>query len=284
MKKNRNIPFGYQIRDGEYAVNETEAAVVCAVFEDYIGGLSLKEIAGILTLRGIPYNANAPVWNKHMVKRILDNRRYLGNDRFPQLIGDELFQRAADAQESRRPHSFSKSVPEGLKHRLYCAECGAPLQRRRTKDGHGKWVCVCKEPASILQTMLEERTIEGLNRVVANPALAAAPSVKQQPHSMAVMRLNNEMNRELDNHVPNREKVRELIFKCAAEKYKVCGEGLSEHHARRLQELFHKHALLDAFDPELFESAVEGVYISPGTAVRLRLYSGADITIGGIEK
>lgn len=38
----------------------------------------------MLTVRGVPYNTNAPVWKKHMVKRILDNRRYLDNDCFPQ--------------------------------------------------------------------------------------------------------------------------------------------------------------------------------------------------------
>lgn len=285
MLKNRNIPFGYQIKNGEYAINETEATVVRAVFEKYIGGLSLRDIAEMLTLQGVLYNVNSPIWNKQMVVRILENRRYLGEKAFPRLITDETFKRATSEKKSRRSYNFARSTPEGLKHRVFCESCGAPLQRLRTYDGYGnRWNCVCKAAAGIPHQLLEQRIVKGLNRVVANPSLAAAPSVKQQPHSMAVMRLSNEMNRELDNRVPNREKVRELIFQCAAEKYKVCGEGLSEHHARRLQELFRKHALLDAFDPELFESAVEGVFISPDTAVRLKLYSGADITIGGIEK
>lgn len=98
MLKNRNIPFGYCIRGGEYAVNETEAEAIRQIFDRYIGGDSLKTIAAQMT---VPYNACKPVWNKNMVSRVLENRRYLGENGYPTIISQEAFDTANQIKASR---------------------------------------------------------------------------------------------------------------------------------------------------------------------------------------
>ena len=45
MKKTRFIPYGYTIRDGKTVIDHTEAEVIRLIFEDYINGASLKDIA-----------------------------------------------------------------------------------------------------------------------------------------------------------------------------------------------------------------------------------------------
>ncbi len=91
MLKNRNIPFGYCITNGEYAVNDTEAEAIRQIFARYIGGDSLKTIAKQMT---VPYNVCKPVWNKNMVSRVLENRRYLGENGYPAIISQEDFETA----------------------------------------------------------------------------------------------------------------------------------------------------------------------------------------------
>lgn len=88
MKKNRNIPFGYCMINGKYAVNSTEATAVKQIFTEYSDGKSLNEIAAKMT---VPYHSDKPVWNKNMVKRVLENRRYIGECGYPQIIESQIF-------------------------------------------------------------------------------------------------------------------------------------------------------------------------------------------------
>ncbi len=98
MLKNRNIPFGYCIRGGEYAVNEQETDAIRQIFARYIGGDSLKTIAAQMT---VPYNTCKPVWNKNMVSRVLENRRYLGENSYPAIISQEDFDTANQIKATR---------------------------------------------------------------------------------------------------------------------------------------------------------------------------------------
>ena len=88
MKKNRNIPFGYCMINGKYAVNSDEAAAVKQIFNEYSNGKSLNEITVKMT---VPYHSDKPVWNKNMVKRVLENRRYIGECGYPQIIESQIF-------------------------------------------------------------------------------------------------------------------------------------------------------------------------------------------------
>ena len=98
MLKNRNIPFGYCITNGEYAVNDTEAEAIRQIFARYIGGDSLKTIAAQMT---VPYNTCKPVWNKNMVSRVIENRRYLGENGYPAIISQEDFDTANQIKATR---------------------------------------------------------------------------------------------------------------------------------------------------------------------------------------
>lgn len=107
MLKNRNIPFGYCMVNGKYALNAAEAEAVRKIFEDYIGGKSLKTIAAEMQ---IPYNMSKAVWNKNMVCRVLENRKYIGENSYPQIVSAEDFKQAARAKSER--NTYRKPVPQ----------------------------------------------------------------------------------------------------------------------------------------------------------------------------
>lgn len=56
MKKNRYIPFGYTMRNGKLVIEQNEANVIRNIYEDYVNGATLKEIAERLTHAGVPYS------------------------------------------------------------------------------------------------------------------------------------------------------------------------------------------------------------------------------------
>lgn len=109
MLKNRNIPFGYCMVNGKYALNVPEAEAVRNIFAEYIGGKSLKTIAAEMK---IPYNSGKDVWNINMVCRVLENTKYLGNDRFPRIISNEDFNNAARIKAER--NTYRKPTPQDI--------------------------------------------------------------------------------------------------------------------------------------------------------------------------
>ena len=60
---------------------------------------------------GVPYSENVG-WNKNMVKRVLENDKYLGTDIYPQLISEEVF-RAVNERKSAKAISLC-IVPDEL--------------------------------------------------------------------------------------------------------------------------------------------------------------------------
>mgnify|MGYP000726936541 CR=1 FL=1 len=68
--KNRYIPFGYQIQNGDSVINTEQAATVQHIFYAYTEGQSFKEIAEYLTTSGTAYHFSDNSWNKNIVARI----------------------------------------------------------------------------------------------------------------------------------------------------------------------------------------------------------------------
>ena len=88
---NRYLAFGYKIADGKLCVEETEAELVKAAFSLYAAGKSYSQIAERFTLSGIRYNIDSDKWNKNMVKRIIENNKYIGRNGYPQIIEEKLY-------------------------------------------------------------------------------------------------------------------------------------------------------------------------------------------------
>ena len=64
--KNRYIPFGYQMQNGDSVINTEQAATVQHIFYAYTEGQSFKEIAEYLTTSGTAYHFSDNNWNKNI--------------------------------------------------------------------------------------------------------------------------------------------------------------------------------------------------------------------------
>lgn len=86
-----HIPYGYRIENGKAVIDETAAWRVRQLFENYISGDSLKKAA-----------ENAGVTGNHgTIKLMLQNRRYMGDDFYPPIISEEMFNAVAEELQSR---------------------------------------------------------------------------------------------------------------------------------------------------------------------------------------
>lgn len=103
MGKNRYLPFGYRIKDGKIVPHIPEAESVRIIFEEYAAGSSYADIAEQLQRSGVRYHEDTPAWNKHMVKRMLENERYTGTKGYPAIIPESLFQAVDAMRKSKAP-------------------------------------------------------------------------------------------------------------------------------------------------------------------------------------
>ena len=134
--KNRYIPFGYQIQNGDSVINTEQAATVQHIFYAYTEGQSFKEIAEYLTTSGTAYHFSDNNWNKNIVARILANEIYCGAKGYPVIISKEVYSQAASIR-SNKTVTYS-AVLKPFRSDMQCACCGERLYwRPRTKQ----WTC-----------------------------------------------------------------------------------------------------------------------------------------------
>lgn len=130
MAKNRVIPFGYCMRNGEIMIDFNESKAVIKIFEEYLGGRSLLQIAKLMESEKIRYSVDSDRWNKNMVKRIIENEKYLGNYKYPKIISESFFNKANEKRMSKATSMcvISENLQE-IRNCTYCAECGHRLSR-----------------------------------------------------------------------------------------------------------------------------------------------------------
>lgn len=95
-KKSKNIrycvPFGYWL-DGQETpiIHEQYGPIVQMLFQSYAEGMSLTALAKELISQSIPNQKGKPAWSHSCIRNILTNHTYLGNEKFPALVTQELF-------------------------------------------------------------------------------------------------------------------------------------------------------------------------------------------------
>lgn len=111
-----HMPIGYKVVDGKITICEEQRKIVEQIFTDYDSGVAAGRIAQNLKGRNI-CNAKGKVsWTHASIGRILENPSYLGTEYYPQLIGEELFERVQRRREKVRAELEGQTTgPAGMR-------------------------------------------------------------------------------------------------------------------------------------------------------------------------
>ena len=267
MKKNRNIPFGYTMQKGEIVEELTESQAVKDIFNLYLDGNSMSEIARQMSISQISYNGITFDWNKNMVKRILENEKYLGKDVYPVLIDSETYYHA-NARKKSKATSVNE-ISEELKiirSLTYCTECGHRLSRIGGNTQTDKWDCRNPECSRfnyrLTDNMIKDILLHILNAVIANPDLLDTDSeISGYTPNIKVKCQQNEINRLMDNPEIDSEKVKTEILRLAELKYDCCVYNDSPQKTEYLKELISGREQLNTLDIDLLKSCVSRILI-----------------------
>ena len=271
------------MQKGEIIAEPTVNQAVKDIFKLYLDGKSMSEIARQMSISQISYNGITFDWNKNMVKRILENEKYLGKDGYPVLIDSETFYRA-NARKKSKATSVNE-IREELKiirNLSYCTECGHRLSRFGGNTQTDKWDCRNPECSRfnyrLTDNMIKDILLHILNAVIANPDLLDTDSeISGYTPNIKVKCQQNEINRLMDNPQIDTEKAKTEILKLAELKYECCTYDEGPQKTEYLKELLSGKEQLNIIDYDLLKSCVSRILIGHFYTVEIEFINGVTI-------
>lgn len=283
MPKNRTIPFGYCIKNGKIIAEPTESKAVVRIFEEYLNGSSLLQISNLMKSEKIRYTVDSEHWNKNMVKRIIENEKYLGTDKYPQIISETFFNQANEKRVSKATSVcvISDELQE-IRNRTYCSECGHRLSRIGGNCRSAKWDCrnpdCYKFEYQLTDQMIIGAVMTVLNTAIANPSLIESNGeVSVYSPTADVIRKQNEISQMTNSAQVDFDRIKTEIFKLAEMKYDCCTYNDSLQKTAHLRSLLENHKQLNSLDIGLFKSCINRIWISHFCTIEIELINGVHI-------
>ncbi len=273
--KIRNILYGYQYQNGIVTVSPKETKIVKDIFNEYLCGKSLLKIADKLNDEHIEYMPNVYGWNKSRIKRLIEDKRYFGAKGYPPIIDENMHnklirmksEKNTQKNTDRKSDIFNFGVP------VTCPNCKGKMFRRHNPYRKPKvsWYCEnCRMVANMDDSDLLKGITENLNTVIANPdiiqGLEAENPIKE---CTDIMRLENEINRELENIHFDKDTLINEMLKCFSLKYQNIDSR--KYVSKKLKADFTNSSPLIHFSMELFSRTVKAIKLSNDGSVSIIL-------------
>lgn len=284
MAWQRKLPFGYQMRQGIIKSNASEAAVVKEIFARYLRGESLLHIAEELTLQGICYHEHIEKWNKNMVKRIIENRHYLGDERYPRMVSDADFISAQMLKTGKNTYAPC-AVSTEIRKKTVCGHCGAKLVRVDKNRRTARWECEnlsCRHAVLISDERLVVIIDALLNELSQTPE-SLAKRIQQKPEMNSnAQRIANELTNALNRSAESAEYLRTLVFACAAERYRELPDCSLQYQVDKLCERVETEESDESIRKRLLDTVVQAIRVTDADGITLELVNGQLITKEGV--
>lgn len=277
--KIRTLPYGYKYENGKIAVEEREAAIVTEVFERYKNGESLLNIAENLNFRKIEYVPGTTGWNKSRIKRIIEEKRYLGKSDYPILINEKIHELCVQIKDDRNNQKEinRQATIYHIHAPVICPNCNERMRRRKSQKTSvaAKWYCQNPNCTTALLKNDDEflREIHCLlNTVIQNPSLIEVASKNkgmEERLKESIMQYAATSDISMDT---GKNEMMQRLLRYAAEQYK----GIEDADCRSLflQDAFREDTVVDDFPLELFNRTVSAIRFREDQTMSIVLLNG----------
>ena len=163
-------PYGYRLVENRLEVIEEEAVIIRQIFDRYLSGISMEDIAKEITALGIPTKQNTPFWQVRSIQYILRNEKYVGDSLLgktyttltlphrkienkgegvqyfiegshPPIVSRTVFDKAQQLLSRKSAVIPPRAAaPHPLSRKIVCGHCGAFCKRKKTR-GTAYWIC-----------------------------------------------------------------------------------------------------------------------------------------------
>lgn len=237
---NRKLPFGYKMAMGEILLHPQEAQAVRDIFKTYLSGASFGSITDWLRNNAPPYDVDK-MWNKNMVARILEDKRYIGTERFPAILPPSQLEQAAAQRKERKPCISITEAQKAL---------------RRLCNGRPSEAVVGEVLALLNYLIRQPQQITIQPKPVDRGRLAEA---------------EHRFTETLAEAPVDEEQAKALAFQLAELTYESIGG--SDYETERLRRLFSTASPASEIDAVLLKETVAKIHVKSG-AVSLLLKNG----------
>lgn len=276
--KIRSIPYGYMFKDGTVTISQEEACVLIRIFNMYINGHSLLQIAQELNTEQIEYQPGVIGWNKARIMRIIQDERYLGDSTYPSIITDDTHNQAIAIKGERntQKNTDRSAAIFTVRTPVLCPVCNSEMHRRndtRCKYSH-RWFCLNKSCGNLISIdgdyFLSQITTV-LNSIINCPSIISISDSPINPDT-DIQTLENEIDRALGCTDIDKDSLRTAILDCTAMKFRKLDR--TSNIGKRIKADFEKSSPLSSFSAELLHRTVESIHLSPNGTISLTLING----------
>ena len=239
MGKYRKLPFGYRMEYGKVVIDPDESKWVISIFEQYILGESYKSLSEALSSAGIFFDVDKP-WNKNMVARLLQDQRYTGDEKFPQIIETCIFRQV---DEKRNKKVVSSTVTKTQK--ILKRKCNGSLAPH-----------------------VEQEVLFLLNGLAGKPERIEIPAVPTAGNSIVEV-LQAELEERLRMLPVDEAQARQKLMETTVAMYETIDPR--EYETHRLKRIFGAEQMRTELDGDLLEQSVKEVTVDGLGKVRIKL-------------
>ncbi len=265
--KIRSLPFGYRIRDGKVCVDERNSSTVRMIFEGYIQNASYQKLADTLERQGTPYIPEKH-WNKNIVARILKDRHYIGDEEYPPIIAQDVFQRAEAANTWSCDSPERTRLVKNLRSMVCCPICGGIMIR----NYKAHWRCPdCMDTSvKVTDEVLERSAAELLKQSGRTASHMEVPDSSFKVET--VQGLEVELLQALDEAEFDETAAKDRAIALASAQFDALGS--KDYETMRLKYILSNKEQDGGFDAGLFFDIASAILIYPSGAVSLKLKNG----------
>ena len=239
MGSNRTQPFGYRMEYGKVVIDPDESRWVVYIYEQYLLGESYRGLSDTLCGTGVHYDGDKP-WNKNMVARILQDRRYTGDGRYPPIIDNCIFQQVDQKRNKKVAGNKVTKAQKILK----------------------------KKSGGRITPHLEHEVLYLLNGLAGKPERLEIPNVPTRGSSK-VEALQAELEELLGMLPVDETQARQKLMETTVAMYEAIDPR--EYETHRLRRIFGTEQMRTELDGSLLEQTVKEVTVDSLGKVRIRL-------------
>lgn len=297
----RTIPLGYEIKDGMGAIHPGEAELIHYAFDAYCKGESQFNIAKHFQEAGYKNGNGRVSWRHPTIGNILQNKVYLGDDFYPALISQEVFDRAAEIRREKAIHQKRYRNDDyefceplfAFSAKLYCETCGATFYRFQVRmRGNiyvARWKCrnnrehVEKDTVhlTISESELEIIFVEALHELAKDLKPLFKKPASQQVISADIKALDSEISELLSSPntaAKNKELISELIARRAYLQYERAYIDDFDYQTGKIKRMLADKDLMDkTFDADFFRGVIDRVTVGE-SVVAFKFLNGYTVT------
>lgn len=236
---NRKQPFGYRLEMGKVVLHTQEAKLVEYIFQRYLSGASFNMLVAELQGQPILYD-EGKVWNKNMVARILEDRRYAGEGDYPAITDQRMLRMILEKRSVKQAPAQKTEVQKIL----------------RRLSGH------------TTTKQMEQQVLNLLNGLIASPERIRLPEPDRLLQTTEQV-LQRELDTVTEQQSIDEDAAQNLIMAIAAAQYSTINPN--QYETVRLHRLFSKHELMTELDIELLQNSVSAILFYRDGTMDIRL-------------